>query len=96
MSPTIKQGGLVRHRLHERLHQHDIDHGGLVDNQQVAVERVVVAALEAAALGIDLEQPVDGLGLEAGRLGHALGGAAGRSAQQKLHCPSPRGCAEWH
>jgi hypothetical protein len=38
MSPTIKKGGLVRHRLHERLHQHDIDHGGLVDNQQVTVE----------------------------------------------------------
>ena len=40
----------VRHRLHERLHQHDIDHGGLVDNQQVTVERVVVATVEAAAL----------------------------------------------
>ena len=84
MSPTIKKGGPVRHRLHQRLHQHDVDHGGLVDHQQVTVERVVVAALEAAALGIDLQQPVDGLGLEAGRLGHALGGAAGRRAQQDL------------
>ena len=56
----------------------------LVDNQQVAVERVIVAALEAAALGVDLQQPVDGLGLEAGRLGHALGGAASWSAQQKV------------
>jgi hypothetical protein len=35
--------------------QHDIDHGGLVDNQQVTVERVVVATLEAAAFGVDLE-----------------------------------------
>ena len=42
----------VRHRLHERLHQHDIDHGGLVDNQQVTVERVVVATVEAAALRV--------------------------------------------
>jgi hypothetical protein len=33
------------------LHEHDIDHRRLVDNQQVAVERVVVAALEAATLG---------------------------------------------
>src|SRR5262249_33457095 len=41
------------------------------------------AALEAASLGIDLEQPVDGLGFKTGRLGHALGGAPGRSAQQK-------------
>ena len=62
------------------MHQHDINHGGLVDNQQVTVERVVVAALEAAALGIDLQQPVDGLGLEAGRLGHALRGSTGRRA----------------
>ena len=31
------------------MHQHDIDHGGLVDNQQVAVERIVVAALDKRA-----------------------------------------------
>ena len=73
------------YRPHERLHQHDIDHGGLIDNQHVTVERVVVAALEAAALGVDLQQPVNGLGLEAGRLGHAFGCAAGRSAEQQLH-----------
>ena len=76
-----QKGGPIRRRLHQRLHQHDIDHGGLVDNQQVTIERVVVAALEAAALGIDLKQPVNGLGLEASRLGHAFGGAAGRGAQ---------------
>jgi hypothetical protein len=34
---------------------------------------------------VDLQQPVDGLGLEAGRFGHAFGGASGRSAQQQLH-----------
>src|SRR6202022_2911514 len=79
-----QKGGLIRYRFHERLHEHDVDHGCLVDHQQVAVERVVVTALEAAALGIDLQQPVDGLGLKAGRLGHALGGAASRSAQQKV------------
>jgi hypothetical protein len=63
-----QERGLVRHRFHEGLHQHDIDHGCLVDHQQVAVERVVVAAFETAAPGVDLQQPVDGLGLEAGRL----------------------------
>ncbi len=51
------------------------------------------AALEAAGLGIDLEQPVDGLGLEAGGLGHALGGAAGRRAEQQVRRPWPRGSA---
>ena len=80
-----QQRGIVGHRLQQRLHQHDVDHRGLVDDQQVAVERVVAAALEAAALGVDLEQPVDGLGLEPGRFGHALGGAAGRGAQQQAH-----------
>ena len=78
-----QEGGPVGHRLHERLHQHDIDHGGFVDNQQVTVERVVVAALEAATLRVDLKQPVYGLGLEAGCLGHAFGGAAGRRTQEK-------------
>jgi hypothetical protein len=32
--------------------------------KQVTVERVVVATLEAAALRVNLQQPVDGLGLE--------------------------------
>src|SRR6185312_5085929 len=73
-----QKGGLVGYCLHERLHQHDIDHRGLVDNQQVTIERVVVATFEAATLRVDLQQPVDGLGLEAGRLGHTFGGAAGR------------------
>jgi hypothetical protein len=75
-----QKGGLVRHCPHERLHQHDIDHGGLVDNQQVTVERVVVATLEAAALRVDLQQTVDGLGLEASRLGHTFRSTAGRGA----------------
>ena len=72
-----QESGPVRHCLHKRLHQHDVDHGGFVNHQQITVERVVVAALEAAALGVDFQQPVDGLRFQAGRLGHALGGAAG-------------------
>ncbi len=38
-----------------------VDHGGLVDNQQVAIERIILATLEPATLGINFEQPVDGL-----------------------------------
>ena len=56
---------------------------------------LLLVALEAARLGVDLEQPVDGLGLEAGRLGHALGGAAGGGAEQELARPSPQECAGW-
>jgi hypothetical protein len=51
--PHDQKSGFVGHRLHEGLHQHDIDHGRLVDNQQIAVEWVIIAALEAAALRID-------------------------------------------
>ena len=91
-----QEGGFVRHRLHERLHQHDIHHRGFVDDQQVTVERIVVATLEAATLWVDLQQPVDGLGLEASCLGHTLRSATGRRAQQKNDALSPRGCAEWH
>src|SRR6187200_361691 len=36
------------------------------------------------AFDVDFEQPVDGLGLEAGRLGYSLGRAARRCTQQKL------------
>ena len=83
MSPNDQEGGLIGHCPQERLHQHDIDHRGLVDYQQVAIERIVLATLKAAASGVHLQQPVDGLGLEAGRLGHALGGTPGRRAQQE-------------
>ena len=80
-----QQRGMVGDRLQQRLHQQDIDHGRLVDDQQVAFEWVVAAAFEAAALRIDLEQPVNGLGLEPGGFRHPLGGAAGRCAEQQVH-----------
>ena len=73
--------GPVRHCLHERLHQHDVDHRGFVNHQQITVERVVVAAFIAPTFGVDLQQPVDRLGLQAGRLSHAFGSAACRRAQ---------------
>jgi len=56
----------------------------VVQYQQATVERMIFAAFEPASLGVDFEQPVDGLGLETCRLGHSLGGAAGWRAQQKL------------
>ena len=50
-----QQRGVIGHRLHQRLHQQDVNHGGLVDDQQIAVERVVAAAFETATLGVHLE-----------------------------------------
>src|SRR4029079_2600490 len=82
--PDNQERVIVRHRLYQRLHQHDIDHGSLVHDQQVAVELIVATAFEAAPPGVDLKQPVDGLGLEAGCLGHALGGAASGCAKKEL------------
>jgi len=49
---------MIGNRPHQRLHQHDIDHRRFVDDQQVAVERIVVAALEVTRIRVDFEQPV--------------------------------------
>jgi hypothetical protein len=67
------------------MHQQDVDHGGLVDDQQIAFEPVVGIPFEAAAFQVNLQPPVDGLGLEPGGFGHALGGTARRGAQQQAH-----------
>ena len=52
------------------------------DDKQAAIERVLGVALEAAVHGIDLEQAMDGLRLDAGLLRHPFGGASGRRAEQ--------------
>ena len=83
-SPTSSRPDFMRQGLHEGEHQRNIDHAGFVDDQQVAVERIIGVALEAALLGIGFEQPMDGLRLHAGLFGHALGGAAGRGGEQEL------------
>ena len=45
------QGRPSRHRLEQRVHQRHVDHRDLVHHQQVAVERVLLVALEAASAG---------------------------------------------
>ena len=72
ISPTINSAALFGVAFHERLHQHDIDHRGLVDDEQIAIEGIVGVAFETAAPGIDLQEAVDRFGLDAGRFGHAL------------------------
>ncbi len=39
-SPTSTSRAAVRQRLDERLHQPDVDHGHLVQNDRVALERI--------------------------------------------------------
>ena len=55
------------------VHQQHVHHGSLVDDQQVAFQRLAPIALEPAVPRIELQQPVDRLGLRARRLGQALG-----------------------
>jgi hypothetical protein len=69
-----QESGGGGHSLYESLHQHDVHHGGFVDHQQVALEWIVIAALEPSRLGVNFEQSVDGFGFKAGRLSHARRG----------------------
>ena len=71
-----QQGRVVRDRFHERLHKQDVDHRGLVDDEQIASRGIVGVAFETAAPGIDLQEAVDRFGLDARRFGHALRRAA--------------------
>ena len=51
ISPTISSAAFVRHRLEQRVHQQHVDHRGLVDDQQVAVERALAFRLKPPPLG---------------------------------------------
>ena len=82
ISPTIESRGVVRYRFHKRLHQQDVDHRGLVDYEQIAIKGIVSVAFKSAALGIDFQEPVDRLRLDARGLGHALGRAASVGAEE--------------
>ena len=67
-SPTRISAARVRHRLEQAVQERHVDHRDLVDDDELGLERVLLAALEAAAGGIGLEQTVQGLGLEPGGL----------------------------
>src|SRR5271166_3537125 len=82
ISPTMSS---ARDRSYQRLLQYDIDHRSLIDHEQITIEGIAGVAFEPAAPGIDLEQPVDGLGLDARRFGHALRRAARGRAKQQSH-----------
>ena len=59
-----EHGGSIVDRLHQGVHQDDIDHGGLVDDEKIAGKRIVLVAPEAAGLRIGLQQAMDGLGFD--------------------------------
>jgi hypothetical protein len=68
-----------------RVHQGHVDHRGLIDDQQVAVQPVIFVAAEATVRGIGLQEPVDGLRLQPGALRQPLRRTAGRSRKRDPH-----------
>jgi hypothetical protein len=83
----------------ERLHQQHIDHKSFVNHQKLAIERIVVAALEAAGLWINFKKPLDRLRVASvmqplGRSGRTAEGRVGVMTGSeeclRLNCRIPR------
>jgi hypothetical protein len=60
-----------------------VDHGRLIDHEEITVEWIFFVLPEASRLGVDLKKPMDRLGLVSGCLGHAFGRTSGRRAQEE-------------
>ena len=73
-------GGL--HGPKQGVHQDRIHHGGLVQDDQVGFQPVILVAAEFHDARVELEQPVDGLRFGAGHFGQTLRGPAGRCCEQ--------------
>ena len=72
----------------KRMHQVNVDHGHLIHDQDVHLQRIGTVPPESIRFilhgAFHLQEPVDGLSLPAGGLGHSLGGPAGRCRQRDL------------
>ena len=71
----------VRDGSHQTVHQHDVDHGALVHDQDVSLQRVFFVPLVTVGR-LDFQETVDGFGLQARGLGQALRGPPGRGGEQ--------------
>jgi hypothetical protein len=80
-----QQRRLGRQRLEHRMHQRDVHHGGLIKHQEVRLQRMLLPAPEAAALGVGLQQAMDRPRLEAGGLRQPLGRPSSRRREQHPH-----------
>ena len=76
------------HGAQQRAHERDVHHGALIENDRVALERVILVAPEGDVLMVvahaGLEQAVDRLRALPGQLAHALGGAPGRGGELRI------------
>jgi hypothetical protein len=64
------------------IHQRHVHHRHFVNDQEIALQRVAIVPGEGTRGGLDFEQPVDCLGLDACCVGQALGSPAGWRSQQ--------------
>ena len=77
----------MRQRIDECLHERDVHHRHLVQNDRVALERIGHTAGKhraSAARKACLEQPVNGFRLHAGQVRKTFCRAAGRRSEQRV------------
>ena len=56
----------------QMIHQGQVDHRSLIDDDKIDLQRIIFAALKAALARVVFEQPVDGRRFFAGAFGHAF------------------------
>jgi len=81
--PDQEQVGAGWDGLDEFVGEDEVEHGGLVHDEQIDVERVV-PIVGGVPAGAQLQQPMHGGGGMSGQLGQALGGTSGRRHQGDL------------
>ena len=79
------QSGAVGDSPHERVHQRHVHHRGFVHDQKSAGERVRLVSAEPPCCGVNFQQAVDRLRLQARGLGEPLRRPSSWSTQQALH-----------
>lgn len=69
--------------LEQMVGKHHVEHRGLIHNDEICLERILLVPLKCHAFGrLKLEQAVQRSGFAAGGLAQAFGGAAGWGGQQ--------------
>jgi len=79
----------VGQSLQKLVHEPDVDHRGLVQDETIAAHRIVEVEFETADVRIELQQAMNGLGFTAGCFRHALRGAAGRGGKTDVQFARP-------
>ena len=73
----------IRDRFQKIVEKQQVDHGALIHNEHIALERILLVFL-VSFRRFRLQKAVDGLRLHSGRLGEPLCGAACRRCKQDL------------